>query len=90
MAEPAEAHIIDDYETANLNKAAYLMTRGARYLKAEVLDEKQLGKFFLENVNSRHVKEFWDDNLMVEFWSYHRSRQFLKQKLWEIKNNRID
>lgn len=92
MAEPQEAWIIDDYKSSNLNKAAYLMTRGARYVSVEVL-ENGLGMWYLENVNTRHVKEFWKDDMVVEFWTFIRQRAYLKQQLTDLKEveaNRID
>lgn len=89
MAEPTESFIINDYNTANLNKAAFLLTKGARYISCEI-QENNMGRFYLENVNKRHVDEYWKDDLMVEFWSYSRSREFLKNHLREIRDNRID
>lgn len=83
-ATPDSGFIIDGYNTKNLNKASYLLTRGARYIKVEV-DENGIGTIWLDNVNTRHAKEYWKDDMTVEFWTFDRQRKFLKEEM--IKEN---
>lgn len=77
---PHEGFIIDGYNTKNLNKAAYLLTRGSRYVKV-ITDVNGIGKIFLDNVNRRHVDEYWKEDMTLEFWTFDRQRKFLKEEM---------
>lgn len=82
--EPKGNNIIDNFETKNLDKAAYLMIRGARYADCFHLDPaSRIAVIILDNVNRRHTKEFWNDELLLEFWAWKRTRKFLKVKIQE-------
>lgn len=81
---PNSGFIIDGYNTKNLNKAAYLLTRGSRYVRVET-DENGIGKIFLDNVNRRHVDDYWKEDMTLEFWTFDRQRKFLKGEM--IKEN---
>lgn len=82
--EPKGNNILNNFETKNLDKAAYLMIRGARYLDCFQVDpSSRIAVIILDNVNRRHAKEFWNDELLLEFWAWKRTRKFLKVKIQE-------
>lgn len=82
--EPKGDLVINGFETRNLDKAAYLLIRGARYHDCYHQDPtSKIAVIILDNVNKRHSKEFWQDTLMVEFWTWKRTRKFLKVKIHE-------
>lgn len=78
--EPNNSHIINGYETPNLNKATYLLMCGSLYRGCRV-DPKGMATFILDNVNTRHRDAFWDDALTVELWTFFRVRKDLKEKV---------
>ena len=77
---PNSGFIIDGYNTKNLNKAAFLLTKGSRYVKV-VTDENGIGNIFLDNVNRRHVDDYWKEDMVIEFWTFDRQRKFLKKEM---------
>lgn len=82
--EPKGELVIDNFETRNLDKAAYLLIRGARFNDCYLQDpESRIAVIVLDGVNKRHAKAFWQDNLLVEFWTWKRTRKFLKVKIHE-------
>lgn len=77
---PNSGFIIDDYNTKNLNKAAYLLMRGARFVKV-LTDDNGIGQIFLDNVNRRYVDDYWKEDMVLEFWSWDRQRKYLKEQM---------
>lgn len=87
--EPANARIINEYKTSNLNKATYLLLNGAVY-KGCIVDDHGMSTFILDQVNLRIVHEFWDERLMVELWTFNRMRKFLKDKVKQKISSNIE
>lgn len=77
---PNGGFIIDGYNTKNLNKAAFLLTKGSRYVKV-VTDQNGIGNIYLDNVNRRHVDDYWKEDMVIEFWTFDRQRKFLKKEM---------
>lgn len=82
---PNAGFIIDGYNTKNLNKAAYLLMKGSRYVDV-ITDERGIGQIFLDNVNRRHVDEYWKEDMILEFWTFDRQRKFLKTEISKKSN----
>lgn len=80
LSMPRESWVIDDYKTKNLNKAAFLLTKGATY-KDLIINPDGINTFVLDGVNRRHVDEFWHDGLVLEFWEFQRKRIWLKEQI---------
>jgi len=78
--EPRKAEIINGYETKNLNKSAYLLMNGATYRGCRIT-EPPIATIIMDNVNKRHVDDFWKDDLRVDFWTFIRMRRWLKEKI---------
>lgn len=82
--EPLHDPVINDFNTKNLDKAAYLMTKGARYKDCSIPDkDSPIGFVILDNVARHHVREFWNQDVEFEFWPWKRNRKFLKDKIAE-------
>jgi len=80
LMEPKKSEIINGYETKNLNKSAYLLMNGATYRGCRITNPP-IATIIMDNVNKRKVDEFWQDGLMVDFWTFIRMRKWLKEKI---------
>jgi hypothetical protein len=85
LSEPERAKIINNYETRNLNKAAYLILKGATYVSCKFELGNPIAILILNGVNTRHRDHFWTDDLIIEYWTFMRKRHWLKNKIEESR-----
>lgn len=85
-SEPRKSRIINNYETKNLNKSVYLLMNGAAYRGCR-LEQPPIATIIMDNVNPRIVDQYWEDGLMIDFWSFIRMRKWLKEKIQQKYNS---
>lgn len=84
--EPNKSRVLNNYNTKNLNKAAFLLMRGATYGGCVCPPDEPIATILLSNVNVRHRDEFWHDDVVVELWSFIRMRKWLKERIQEVRH----
>lgn len=74
------SRIINHYETKNLNKATYLISRGAKYSGCR-WDTPKIATILMNNVNMQHRDEFWTNDVPVDLKKFIETRKFIKSRL---------
>lgn len=74
------SRIINNYETKNLNKATYLISRGAKY-KGCHWDNPKIATIILNNVNMQFRDDFWTNDVPVDLKKFIETRRFIKGRL---------
>ena len=77
---PNHSRIVNHYETKNLNKATYLISRGAKYSGCR-WDNPKIATIILNNVNMKHRDEFWTNEFSVDLKLFISTRKFIKSRL---------
>ena len=83
---PDNLRFIPNFNTKNLNKAAFLIAKGAVYLRAEC-DSNGIATIFLNNVTRHASKEFWNPEALVPIWGFLNSKRWLQD---QIVNSRVN
>lgn len=78
------AEIINGFETKNIDKATYLLLKGATYRGVKI--DGKIGNFVIDNVPRKHLEDFHQDTLMVEYWTFKRMRTQLINRVTQKIN----
>lgn len=83
------SRIIQNYETKNLNKATYLVSRGAKY-KGCRWDNPKIATLILNNVCMANRDDYWTNEVPVDLKKFIETRKFIKSRLAMSKSVQND